>query len=246
MAGLIADNSRWGHIANGPLISLDKAPVMIGERSSLLSKIFPVKGKPLTFTTKGLFASDADSRLVLEPFFRLHDSRYMMYWMALTKPQYQKVRDSLATIENEKIMLDKRTLDAVTPAQQQPEVDHFIKSSNSKSGNYQNEFWRNASDGGFFSYVMRTNQETNLSLMVRYRGNEKGALQFDILIDGEKLVTENLAGKWNKSEFVNLEYQLPDSMIAGKKSVEVRFQAAQGNTAGRVFDVRILLKRTDK
>jgi hypothetical protein len=45
---------------------------------------------------------------------------------------------------------------------------------------------------------------------------------------------------------VNLEYQLPDSMIAGKKSVEVRFQAAQGNTAGRVFDVRILLKRTDK
>jgi len=82
--------------------------------------------------------------------------------------------------------------------------------------------------------------------MVRYRGNEKGALQFDILIDGEKLVTENLAGKWNKSEFVNLEYKLPDSMIAGKKSVEVRFQAAQGNTAGRVFDVRILLKRTDK
>jgi hypothetical protein len=165
-----------------------------------------------------------------------------MYWMALTKTQYQKVRDSLATIENEKIVMDKRTLDAVTPAQQQPEVDHSIKSSNSKSGNYQNEFWRNAIDGGFFSYVMRTNMETNLSLMVRYRGDEKGALQFDILIDGEKLVTENLAGKWNKPGFVNVEYQLPESMIAGKKSVEVRFQAAQGNTAGRIFYVRILRK----
>ena len=242
MAGLIADASRWGHIANGPLIPLDKAPVMIGERSNILSKIYPVKGKSLTFTTKGLFASDADSKLVLEPFFRVHDSRYMMYWMALTKPQYQKVRDSLATIENEKIMLDKRTLDAVTPAQQQPEVDHFIKSSNSKSGNFQNEFWRNAIDGGFFSYVMRTNHETNLSLMVRYRGDEKGALQFDILIDGEKLVTENLAGKWNKSGFVNVEYQLPESMITGKKSVEVRFQTTHGNTAGGVFDVRILRK----
>jgi len=246
MAGLIADASRWGHIANGALIPLDKAPVMIGERSNLLSKIYPVKGKPLTFTTKGLFASDADSKLVLEPFFRVHDSRYMMYWMALTKPQYQKVRDSLAMIENEKIMLDKRTLDAVTPAQQQPEVDHFMKSSNSKSSNYQNEFWRNANDGGFFSYVMRTNQETNLSLMVRYRGDETGAVQFDILIDGEKLVTENLAGKWNKPGFVNVEYQLQESMIAGKKSVEVRFQAAPGNTAGRVFDVRILRKSSLK
>ncbi len=246
MTGLIADDSRWGHIANGPLIPLDKAPVMIGERSTLLSKIYPVIGKPLTFTTKGLFASDSDSRLVLEPFFRIHDSRYMMYWMALTKPQYQKVRDSLAIIENEKIMLDKRTLDVVTPAQQQPEVDHSLKSSNSKSGNYQNEFWRNASDGGFFSYVMRTNMEPNLSLMVRYRSDETGAIQFDILIDGEKLATENLAKKWNKPGFVNLEYKLPDSMIAGKKSVEVRFQAAPGNTAGRVFDVRILRKSSVK
>ena len=84
--------------------------------------------------------------------------------------------------------------------------------------------------------------ETNLSLMVRYRGDETGELQFDILIDGEKLITENLAGKWNKSGFVNLEYQLPDSLIAGKKTVEVRFQAAQGNTAGGVFYVRILRK----
>jgi len=89
---------------------------------------------------------------------------------------------------------------------------------------------------------MRTNQETNLSLMVRYRVDEKGALQFDILIDGEKLITENLAGKWNKSGFVNVEYQLPESMITGKKSVEVRFQTTHGNTAGGVFDVRILRK----
>jgi len=242
MKGLIADDSRWGHIANGSIISLNKAPVMIGERSGLISKIFPVKGRPLTYTTKGLFASDSDSRLVLEPFYRIHDSRYMMYWMALTKTQYQNERDSLAIIEDEKIILDTRTIDAVTPGQQQPEVDHSIKFSKSKSGNYRDEFWRNASDGGFFSYVMRTNMETNLSLMVRYRGDETGSLTFNILIDGEKLVTENLAGKWNKTGFVNFEYQLPDSMIAGKKSIEVRFDTEQGNTAGGVFYVRILRK----
>ena len=242
MKGLIADGSRWGHIANGPLIPLDKAPVMIGERSSLLSKIFPVKDKPLTFITKGLFASDSDSRLVLEPFFRIHDSRYMMYWMALTKTQYQKVKDSLVVIENEKIILDNRTIDAVAPGQQQPEADHLMKSSKSKTGFFKNESWREASDGGYISYVMRTNKETNLSLLVRYNDVKAKTLLFEISIDGEKIVTENLTARLNKSGFVNLEYLLPDSMIVGKKSVEVRFQSSPENTTGGVSYIRILRK----
>jgi len=242
MKGLIADDSRWGHIANGPLISLDKAPVMIGERSNLLSKIHPVMGKPLTFTTKGLFASGSDSRLVLEPFFRIHDSRYMMYWMALTKTQYQNVRDSLAIIEKDKIILDKRTIDAVTPGQQQPEADHMMKAEKSKTGYYQDESWRNAGDAGYFSYVMRTNMESGLSLLVRYRGNEKGECRFDILIDGEKLDIKDLTGKLTNRKFVNFEYQLPDSLIAGKKSVEVKFQAVSGSSVGQVSYVRILRK----
>lgn len=246
MKGLIADDSRWGHIANGPLIPLDKAPVMIGERSTLLSKIYPVMGKSLTFTTKGLFASDSDARLVLEPFFRVHDSRYMMYWMALTKPQYQKVLDSLAIIEKEKIILDKRTIDAVTPGQQQPEVDHTMKSVKSGTGFYQDESWRDARDGGFFSYIMRTNMESGLSLFVRYRGDKKVSHQFDILIDGEKLNTEKLADRLNKPEFVDFEYQLPDSIIAGKKSVEVKFQAVSGSSVGQVSYVRILRKTPAK
>lgn len=242
MTGLIADDSRWGHIANGPLISLDKAPVMISDQASLLSKIYPVKGQPLTFTTKGLFANQADSRLVLEPFFRIHDSRYMMYWLNLTQTQYKKYVDSLAIAEKEKMILDKRTIDAVTPGQQQPETDHELKSSDSQTGYHQNEPWRDARNGGFISYKMRTNKEPKLSLMVRYWGNESGPRQFDILIDGEKLTSENLAGKWNKSEFENVEYPIPDSMISGKSSIEIKFQAASGNFVGGIFYVRLLRK----
>jgi hypothetical protein len=221
---------------------LDKDPVMIGERSTLLSKIYPVKGLPLTFKTKGLFASASDSSLVLQPFFRIHDSRYMMYWLALTKNQYQKVVDSLAINEKEKILLDRQTIDAVAPGQQQPEADHMLKSLNSKTGIFQDEFWRDARNEGFFSYMLRTNMETGLSLMVRYKSGETGNRQFDIMIDGVKLVTENLKGKFINSGFTNVEYPLPDSMIEGKNSVEVRFQAASGNSAGGVFNVRILRK----
>jgi DUF1680 family protein len=240
LAGLVADDSRWGHIANGSLVSLDKAPVMIGDRSSLLSKIYPVKNHPLTYTTKGLFASKADSALILEPFYRIHDARFMIYWMALTQAQYQRVLDSLSTIEKEKILLDKRTVDAVTPGQQQPETDHQLSSSNSHTGTHQNQFWRDATNGGYISYTMRTNKETNLSIMVTYWGNEGGTRTFNILIDGVKLATENTVGKWNKPEFVNVEYAIPDSMVAGKNSIVVRFQAEPENTAGGLFYIRVL------
>jgi hypothetical protein len=240
LAGLIADDSRWGHIANGAALSLDKAPIMVGERSTILSKIQPVEGHPLNFTIHGLFASAADSQLVLEPFYRIHDSRYMMYWMALTQTQYQKVVDSLAIIEKTKLILDKRTIDAVAPGEQQPEVDHSLQSLNSSTGNYQNEFWRDCSSGGFISYNLLTKKETKLSLMVRYWGNESGSRTFDILIDGVKLTTENIVGKWNKSEFVNVEYAIPDARVTGKNSVVVRFQPIAGNYAGGLFYVRML------
>ena len=37
----------------------------------------------------------------LEPFSQIHDSRYMIYWMTLTKEQYRSYLDSLAVVEKE-------------------------------------------------------------------------------------------------------------------------------------------------
>jgi DUF1680 family protein len=244
LSGLIADDSRWGHIANGSLLTLDKAPILVGDRTTFPSKLISVAGKPLTFTAPGLFVTKTDSQLVLEPFFRIHDSRYMMYWMALTPAQYQHVLDSIAAIEKATLELDIRTIDRVAPGEQQPEVDHKLQSLNSKTGNYQNEFWRDAGactggSGGFISYNMLTNREINLSLMVRYWGNESCVRTFDILINGVKLVTENIVGKWNKSAFVNQEYTIPNNLVTGKNSITVRFQASTGAVGG-LFYVRIL------
>ncbi|MCH5719451.1 hypothetical protein MKP07_26175 [Niabella hibiscisoli] len=44
---------------------------------------------------------------MLEPFFRIHDTRYMMYWMALTPAQYNNYIDSIAHAEKEKLDLEK-------------------------------------------------------------------------------------------------------------------------------------------
>ncbi|MDD4991006.1 MAG: glycoside hydrolase family 127 protein [Paludibacter sp.] len=243
MKGLVADDSRWGHIANGSLLPLDKAPIIVADQNTISSSIVPVKGKPMTFRASGLFVNKKDKSLTLEPFFRIHDSRYMMYWMVLSKKQYQKVVDSLAVAQKVALELEARTVDKVAPGEQQPEVDHKAATINSDKGNSHNEFWRSAKKGGCISYSMLTQNQSNLSLMVRYWGNEKGNKTFDILIDGVKLKTEDIVGKWNKSEFVNVEYLIPNSLTTGKDAVIVKFQPVSDNPkneVGALFYVRVL------
>ena len=75
--------------------------------------------------------------------------------------------------------------------------------------------------------------------MVRYWGNEGCTREFDIKIDDEKLVTENISGKWNKDEFVNVTYPIPDNMVKGKKIVRISFMASSGMVGG-IYSVRLL------
>jgi DUF1680 family protein len=80
MPGLYADDSRGGHIAQGERIPLEEMPVLVGEPGALLDGPAPVPGKPLTFRLTGIYPSDRREALELIPFFRLHDSRYILYW----------------------------------------------------------------------------------------------------------------------------------------------------------------------
>jgi DUF1680 family protein len=107
LKGLIADDSRWGHIAAGEKLPVDKAPIIIADdRSGIADALIPVKDKPLTFTAPALkMINPAD--IVFEPFNRIHDARYMIYWMTLTNAQYRSYLDSLAILEKEKLELQK-------------------------------------------------------------------------------------------------------------------------------------------
>jgi DUF1680 family protein len=242
LKGLIADDSRWGHIAGGKKLPLDQAPIIIEDNiPAVADKLNPVEGKPLTFTVSQIEMINTKN-IVLQPFYTIHDARYMMYWMTLTHTQYRSYLDSIAAVEKQKLEVQKRTVDFVAPGEQQPEADHFIQKQNSNNGNYQDAFWRDAHNEGYFSYNLSTNNETRLSLMVRYWGNEKGNRTFDIYMNDEKLVTENIAGKWNQQKFQEVEYIIPDSIIKGKDHVRVKFMALPGNTVGPVYYVRLARK----
>ncbi|MBD0366873.1 MAG: glycoside hydrolase family 127 protein [Flavisolibacter sp.] len=243
LKGLVADDSRWGHVASGKKLPLDKAPIIVDDNIAVLTtKLKPVAGKPLTFTASQIKMVNPIN-VVLEPFFTIHDARYMMYWMALSNKQYRSYLDSIAVLENQKLELQKRTIDFVAPGEQQPEADHAMLRQASNTGNYLDEFWRDARNEGFFSYKLSTNNETGLRLIVRYWGAETGNRKFDIYIDDEKLTTEDISGKWNQRKFQEVEYAIPDNMVKGKESVRVKFQALPGNTAGAVYYVRLARKK---
>lgn len=242
LKGLIADDGRWGQNASGEYLPIDKAPVLIDDDiQNIGDKLIPVMDKPLNFKLNVKMANPAE--LTLEPFYKIHDARYMMYWLALTNSGYKAYSDSLANIEREKLALENRTIDHVATGEQQPETDHAMQQEKSNKGNTLNEFYRDARNGGYFSYDLTTKSETNLSLLIRYWGAERGNRRFDISIDDEKLLTEDNTDKWNQSLFKDVVYPIPDSMVKGKTHVRVKFKSLPGSTAGAVYFIRLVRKK---
>ncbi|RYY60772.1 MAG: hypothetical protein EOO05_08715 [Chitinophagaceae bacterium] len=243
LPGLVADDGRWGHIASGPRLPIEQSPIIIDDHISQLgSKLTPVPSQPMTWSASGIHFINAQP-LVLEPFYKIHDSRYMMYWMALDSNSYHQYIDSFARTEEYMLALQDRTIDFVAPGEQQPEADHFMKQERSTTGNQQGVFWRSAAEGGYFSYELSTGGQQHLSLLVKYWGAEWGARKFNILIDGKKWLTVDNTGRWNRSEFIECEYQIPATMLAGRKKITVTFQPVRGNTAGAVYYLRLLTPR---
>lgn len=239
LKGLVADDGRWAHIAGGEKLPVNEAPIIIeDDMQNIASKLEMIQGQPMHFKLHAHMIHPVD--VVLEPFYQIHDARYMIYWLALSNSGYKGYLDSLSNIEKKRIELEKRTIDFVAPGEQQPEADHEILKEGSNTGNVNNEFYRDARDEGYFSYNMATGQETGISLIVRYWGAEWGNRKFDIYIDDVKLLTVDNTGKWNLSMFKEVAYPLPDAMVAGKSHIRVKFQALPDNTAGGVYYIRLV------
>lgn len=63
-------------------------------------------------------------------------------------------RTPLQKGENEKIAIEKRTIDFIATGEQQPETDHDMKMEHSESGNSNNEFYREGKQRVVFSVMI--------------------------------------------------------------------------------------------
>ena len=240
LAMLIADDSRFGQLAVGKKLPIDQAPILINnDIESIANQLQPVAGKPLHFTLTTKMVNEIRNELM--PFFELHDSRYMMYWLALSEDNYQGYLDNLAKQEQERQELEARTTDKVQPGEQQPESDHFMETDNSTVGNTNDVFFRDARDGHYFSYLMQTGGKTDLSLRLKYWGvGDWKNPEFDIFVDDTLVTTVNLVGKYRTSQFKFEEYPIPAQLLKGKKQVRIKFVAKPHKQVGEIYEVRLI------
>lgn len=240
MRSLIADDSRFGQYAGGKKLALDEAPILLPKHLDDIAKnLKPVPGKPLHFKLATHMENTIDGEL--QPFFEIHDSRYMMYWLALGENDYKAYMQKLADEEKVRQALEARTVDKVNPGEQQPETDHRMETDDSNKGNTEGIFFRDAKDGHYFSYLMQTKGETNLSLQLKFWGQDEWRTsEFDIYVNDKLLCSVNNSHRWRTTQFKTVDYAIPSEFVKGKKEIRVKFVAHKGKQVGQIYGVRLV------
>ena len=232
----LADDSRMGHIASGPVSPLQTAPVLVNETAAFEGRFKPVPGLPLTFVAPGLVQGKEGSTVFM-PFFRVHEARYMVYWPYSTAADLAATRAKAAEEEKARLELDARTIDQVAPGEQQPESDHFFKADGGASGLAKGRRWRHAT--GWFSYDLNDKKSEARLLRLTYAKGDAGR-RFDILINDQLLAAVTLDDK-APQELYTVDYPIPPALVAaaGGKLV-VKFVARGGSVAGGLYGLRLL------
>jgi len=233
--GLNADDSRWGHIAGGPLYALAKSPLLIGDRASLITAMHSVNKAGTEFELSKAIWQNQFKNLKLKPFYEIHDTRYMLYWPVSARDSVSQKESELQMLDNTYIKLAAKTVDWVAPGEQQPENDHGLKTEQSETGLFRNLHWRSAA--GYFSYNMRTSAAAK-KLSLTYYGREKNR-EFDIYLDDKKITHVVLDGS-GPDAFFSAEYPLPQEINTNGKRVTLKFVATAGHQTASIYDVRIL------
>ena len=241
LEGLVADDGRGSHIAPGPYLPLDGAPMLVGERDSLAAHIEPVPGAALAFTAAALIRPGTFRQLRLEPFFRVHDARYMAYWRTATPAQYPAVLAAIEASERERQALEARTLDQVQPGEQQPEIEHGYAGHESGSGQLLGRRWRDAA--GWFGYRLAPRPSAGTQpqalMLVLFGGDWNVAM--DVQVEGEVLESIVFDGG-GRDDFETRMIALPPALAqqAATRGLQLRFVARDGRRTPRLFELRLL------
>lgn len=233
MDGLYADDSRGGHIAHGKQISLQEIPMLIGSAASLPQSLRRINDDLVAFTyTGGVYPAQKEA-LKLIPFFRLHDSRYAVYFHQVTEAEVESIRKEVALSERKAMELANQTVDLIFPGEQQPESDHGILYEQAETGINKDRHFRRAK--GWFSYNLKVKEEAaRLMITVRKEDHNKVA----ILLNNEKLTVSPTISKPDKEGFITLCYSLPQKLSAG--SYPIRFSPDGTEWTPAIYEVRLL------
>ena len=237
LIGLRADDSRMGHIANGPIYPIEDAPLLVSNNTDLAASLKAVANKPFTFSASDIIYQEKYKNLQLVPFFQIHDARYMIYWPYTTQEKLPEIQKAMKDREEAQMKLEAITVDVVTAGEQQPESDHNFKGEKTDTGIFKERHYRNGK--GFFSYNLNNNNLEAKELRITYFGADKNRI-FDIYINDVLLASMNMDGS-EGNQFIDKIIELPAAILDGKsKILQVQFKAKPNSTITGIYEVRLL------
>ncbi|CCH02422.1 hypothetical protein FAES_4423 [Fibrella aestuarina BUZ 2] len=192
--------------------------------------------QPLTFTTA---QTGTRTSVSLRPFYDVQDTYYTVYWDVFTPDTWKKQQAVYEQKRREAADLDRRTVDLLRLGEMQPERDHNVTGDKLEAGEAHTRKFRVATDGGALSFTMKTDPAARNTLIGTYWGMDNRGRQFDVLVDGTVIASEDL-NKYKESRFYDIPYPIPAALTTGKTSVTIRLQAKPGNAAGPVYGVRLV------
>ncbi|HPR33216.1 MAG TPA: glycoside hydrolase family 127 protein [Prolixibacteraceae bacterium] len=174
-----------------------------------------------------------------QPFYKTHDRHYSVYFDLFTDEQWKTYQEEYEAEQARKKELEAKTIDLFRLGEMQPERDHHFEGERCWNDEFKGKKYREIDRGGWMSFTMRTLPNEPNSLVFEYWGGYSGSKTFDILVEGERIATENISAL-SKSKFIDIAYPIPDRLTIGRGKVDVKLVPHYGHRGGPVFTVRTI------
>jgi len=238
MKGIFADDSRMGHIASGKQVPVQDLPLLVDNDKPLASSITEIPGQGMAFRASSLIYPAKFKNMKLEPFYKIHDSRYIIYWQVETRSGLDNMKRKLAEQQRIADSLSKMTIDMVYPGEQQPESDHFFKGAQTETGVYMDRHWRTARK--WFSYDLNDPKAEAAFLRLTYYGRDSDR-RFSIYVNGQLLANVVLDGSMG-DRFYTVDYPLTKGRDGLATKLNVKFVAEEGSVTAGIYELRLIRK----
>ncbi len=211
-------------------------PVLMTEERNPEKWAGPVPEKVNTFGTKGV---GRPKDVEFKPFFETHDRRYSVYFDLFNTKQWTEYEAAYKVKQEQLKKMEKMTIDFFQLGEMQPERNHNYKGEKAWVNEHKHKHFREADRGGWFSFEMDVYAGQPMELAFEYWGGFPGSRTFDILVDGNKIATENISNA-KPGEFFHKYYEIPDKLTINGGKVEVKLVPHEGHRAGPLFSARTM------
>lgn len=173
--------------------------------------------------------------MILQPFYRLYECRYMVYWPILSEKELQTHISLLTEKEKRRAALDSITTDKVICGEQQPENDHFIQMEKSRIGDDEGTHWRETNN--WFSYRMKTGEESANKVYILFRPEFRRDARIEI--NGKEV--GKLTDRRQLSDVSVAEFDIPEPL---RFQNELTVKICKGNekVTPHIYEIRLICR----